>query len=148
MDKRVLRVGKRVLQVGEEYYEWPGKQYHNIMNTTLNIYLFILTLRCVKLMKNLISLSVNWCITLLWQGDKYSRDEYSSKTHFTAILFGNFADVSKIIWWCQHFLVNYTWGLFLYLFQTKFSLIRMTHSHKSWYIHAPIRHEKLRFSVG
>ena len=62
--------------------------------------------------------------------------------------FYNFADISKIIWWCQHFLVNYTWGLFLYLFQTKFSLIRMTHSHKSWHIHAPIRHEKLRFSMG
>ena len=29
------------------------------------------------------------------------------------------------------FVVDYTWGLFLYLFQTKFSLIRMTHSHKS-----------------
>ena len=25
VDKWVLRVDKRVLRVGEEYYEWPGK---------------------------------------------------------------------------------------------------------------------------
>ena len=64
VDKRVLQVDKRILQVGEECYEWPGKSYHNIMNTTLNIYLFLLTLRCVKLMKKLITFSVNWYVCL------------------------------------------------------------------------------------
>ena len=36
VEKQVLQVEKRVLRVGEEYYEWPGMNYHNLMNTTSN----------------------------------------------------------------------------------------------------------------
>ena len=60
VDRRVLRVVKRILRVGEEFYERPGKQYHN--NEYYREYLSVHVdfTMCYKFMKKLISFFVNW----------------------------------------------------------------------------------------